>query len=33
VPMTEMVSLVTIGEMDPAIREKFGIPFSADEQR
>ena len=32
-PATEMISLVTIGEMDPAIREKFGIPFSADEQR
>lgn len=32
VPITEMVSLVTIGEMDPAIREKFEIPFSTDEQ-
>jgi uncharacterized protein (DUF2236 family) len=32
-PVTEMVSLVTIGEMDPAIREKFGIPFSIDDQK
>lgn len=32
-PVTELVSLVTIGELDPAIREKFGIPFSKSEQR
>lgn len=32
-PATEIASLVTIGEIDPAIRDKFGIPFSADEQK
>lgn len=32
-PVTEIVSLVTIGEIDPKIRDKFGIPFSTDDQR
>lgn len=32
-PATELVSLVTLGELDPAIRQRFGIPFSRAEQR
>jgi uncharacterized protein (DUF2236 family) len=32
-PVTEVVSLVTIGEIDPAIRDKFGIPFSRDDRK
>jgi len=32
-PITEVVSLATIGELDPAIRHKFGIPFSAADQK
>lgn len=32
-PVSEVVSLVTIGEIDPKIREKFGIPFSAEDQK
>jgi uncharacterized protein (DUF2236 family) len=33
VPVSEVVGLVTIGEMDPAIRKKFGIPFGRDDQK
>jgi len=32
-PVTEIVGLVAIGELDPAIREKFGIPFSSEDQK
>jgi uncharacterized protein (DUF2236 family) len=32
-PVAEVVGLVTIGEMDPAIRAKFSIPFSASDQK
>ncbi len=32
-PVTEMVSMVTIGELDPAIRDKFGIPFGQRDQQ
>ncbi len=32
-PVTELVSAVTLGEIDPQIRQRFGIPFSDKEQR
>ena len=32
-PVTEIVSLVAIGELDPQIRNRFGIPFSTDDQK
>lgn len=32
-PVTEIMSLATIGEISPDIREKFEIPFSDDEQK
>ncbi|MCA9335233.1 DUF2236 domain-containing protein, partial [Candidatus Saccharibacteria bacterium] len=33
VPVTEMMSLITIGELPEDIRQKFGIPFSKDDQK
>lgn|GEM_PF-2806068 len=32
-PATEIFGLVTIGEISPDIREKFGIPFSTEQQK
>lgn len=32
-PVTEIMSALTIGELPEDIRAKFGIPFSADEQK
>ncbi|MCA9340556.1 MAG: DUF2236 domain-containing protein, partial [Candidatus Saccharibacteria bacterium] len=33
IPVTEMMSLITIGELPVEIRDKFGIPFSNSDQR
>lgn len=32
-PVTEIMSVLTIGELPKDIRDKFGIPFSKDEQK
>lgn len=33
IPVTEAMSLITIGELPEEIRHKFGIPFSKDDQK